>query len=278
MISMNDAIVSYRGWDGVRASFLVLDYLKPKETRMCVTSIRRHAKFPFKIYLLSNGARDRYPFDLYEEGLVDYLLLPKKNGGQALGTQDLFRVCDTEYAFYVQCDQIACRDITSVSVAGMISEIKQGGVKAFGLAGNVNQFAFSERANFMEVETYLTIREKPKGGPGIFDRTDIWLEEHIGNWFKTNGHKFAILEAPFFADIGKYSIRELPCGGVLRHRTDRGSVEVIVLPKRSHPGYDYSPEEWEDMIAGRWKNGRVPEKWKAGAFEFWDSNPYAKDL
>lgn len=274
-------VCSYRGWDGCQASFLVLDYRKPRETRLCVESIRRHAKFPFKTYLLSNGASERYPYDLYEEGLVDYLLLPKRNGGQSIGTQDLFRICSSPYAFYIQSDQSMRRDVGSQELQHFIDLLQNpnyGYVGAIGLAGDVNRGAYSERAHFINVPFYLSIPGKGQGGPGPFDRTHLWLEQSIGEWFKSHGLKFAVYGDPVFRDMGKYTIRELPCGGVIKARTDNGRLEVLVPPKSRHPGYDFSNAEWDDMVAGRWQPGRVPEKWQPGAFEFWDSVPWAKDL
>lgn len=271
-------LVSYRNYDAIVASFLVLDFRKPKETRMCLESIKRKVKFAHKTYLLSHGIDSEYPFQLYHDGLCDYLLISRRNSGCGIGTQELFRIVDTSYSVYVQNDQILMEDFTGENFWVLVSRLNSGEYQAIGLAGNNNQGQYSERAHLIKTETYLSIPDKPIGGPGPYDRTALWTEEHVAAHFRDNGWKFGIADTVFFADIGKWSVREFPCGGIIRFRTDTHELEVIQPPKREHSGYDFNNTEWNDMISNQWIKGRVPEKWMAGAFDHYSKFELTKDL
>lgn len=60
-------------------SFLILDFNKENESTQLVESIRKHVKFDkYEVIFLSNGGRQDYAVNLYQEGLIDKLILYKK--------------------------------------------------------------------------------------------------------------------------------------------------------------------------------------------------------
>lgn len=271
-------IVSYRGLDKKELAILVLDFTKPKESYLCLESIRKHVKVPHKIYFLSNGTpiSSDYPYRYFVDGLIDYLMWSKKGSGCGCGIQELYRICDTPYAVLMQNDQIWYRDFEEGEFL-YITSLLGDKYKCIGLAGDLNQGKYSERASICKTEDYLAIPNKPPGGPGIYDRSQMWTEEHVGN--QGEKFKFGVYPKPFVADLGKYTVREFPDSAVLKWRTDTGELTVVNPPTQHHPEYkDFLPEEWDDMINGKWEPGRIPQKWQQNSFDFWSKHPVAKDL
>lgn len=271
-------IVEYRGWDNIELSFLVLDYEKPKESGICITSIFEYVKFPHKVYFLSNGAKTEYQHNLYKHGLIDYLILSKRNNGCGIGHQELYRLVDTKYSILMQNDQFIFRKFEYSEFCHLKQLLEYNNVKSIGLANDPNNGKYSERANLMLTNEYLNIPAKGIGGPGPLESTHKWSEGTVNDWFVNNKFNFLIYDKPLVYDLGKYTIRELPDGGVLKWRTDTGELQIIVAPKEIPQISDFTNEEWRDMINGKWEPCRIPQKWQANSHNFWDRIPWAANL
>ncbi len=111
-----------------KVSILVLDFMRPVESELCLQSLKQNLKFKAPIIYLSNGGDQDYVWDFYKNGLIDKLILNKENTGLGFGTTDLFKICDTEYAIYVQCDQFLGREYTEEE---LIALVRQKNQKAF---------------------------------------------------------------------------------------------------------------------------------------------------
>ena len=87
---------------------------------------------------------------------------------------------------------------------------------------------------------------------------------------KENNLKFHTSE-PLFADNGKVSRREYPCGGELVQYTDEKSVYIIkpIKNRIDFPNIHFTDKEWELILSGHWVNGTIPELQKLHSFKFW---------
>ena len=92
----------------MKLSVLVLDYCKPRETRLCLESLRANLHVPCKIIYQDNGGgpTQDYVWQLYKNGLCDVLISKVNGEGGGVGQTDLFRFADTPYSLFVQSDQI----------------------------------------------------------------------------------------------------------------------------------------------------------------------------
>ena len=88
------------------ATFLVLDFKKPGETRLLLESLKARVKFPHKVAYLHNGCGETYGYDFFKQGLIDYFLQTRENNGLGIGTRDLFGISFSPLSIYVQNDQI----------------------------------------------------------------------------------------------------------------------------------------------------------------------------
>jgi hypothetical protein len=248
-----------------------LDYSKPIESRRALESIRRHSHFPHKVIYLSNGGDQSYVMDFYREGLIDQLIFNKVNNGLGYGTEDLFRFCDTEWAIYWQNDQELLYPLTEMHINRMIAEFgRNPALGALGLAGMpCGENVYSERAHLINVPFYNSI-PKTHGGCGPFNHLK-YNEQAVQEFFKENGRSFVTLYPPLVRDLGFYTIRELPCGGVVRQRTDTKSVTWLKYPKEPYMFPEMNESEWADSIAGKWPDGTIPQAYldKKESFNCW---------
>ncbi len=252
-------------------SFLILDFNKPLESRRALESIRQNAQFPHQVIYLSNGGDQDYVWDFYKEGLIDRLIFNRKNNGLGYGTEDLFRFCDTEWAIYWQNDQELAVAIDEGFMSRIVAYLadKRYNLGAIGLAGlPCGENTYSERAHLINVAFYNSI-PKTHGGCGPFNHLK-YNEQCVQEYFKGEGLKFVAIP-PIARDIGFYTIRELPCGGVVRQRTDTKSVRWIKPPKESYMFPEMTESEWADSIAGKWIGGTIPSAYlaKGESFNCW---------
>ena len=249
-------------------SFLVLDYYRPQETKTCLKSIRDNCKVDHQIYYLNNGALDYYPYDYLKQGLCDILISRRVNNGGGYGTEDLYKICDTEFAVYVQCDQwlnmpICQKDLDIFSYGLSL------GHSCIDLAGaQCGEGIYSERANLMSVELYNSIKGKPHGGPGPFGDYEH-NEGYIQRYFKENNMTVGHV-TPYFANNGKWSIREHPCGGITKHSTDEKKLYVIKRPTSKTNSIGIGEEDWKKVVNGEWNDGNIPREWMAHSFKYWE--------
>lgn len=249
-------------------SFLVLDFKKEKETRLCLESIRRHAKIPHQIIYLDNGSNDDYPFQIYKDDLCDILISKKYGGGGGVGQTDLFRACDTEYAYFVQSDQILIHDITLDTQTQFISYL-QNGFRCIDLNGDQsNRGVWTDRAHFINVQFFNYLAPFPNGGPGPLHELR-WNENYLQEVFSRPENKIAHIKPLFFADNGKTTLRETPNGAIVLMETDTKAVSWIKKPNSKYIFPELTDKEWENSINGDWVDGTVPETYKPHSFKHW---------
>jgi len=261
-------------------SFLVLNYNRPKETELCLKSIRKFTKFDHEIVLLNNGGEDHAAiFSFFNQGLIDKLILRKKNSGCGLGTRELLNDfnLDNDYIIYVQCDQFMVREFSLNELnyykESLIANQSFGHVD---LAGNQGNGRYSERAHLTSKKFYNSIPNS-KGGPGPY-ANELWTEESIQNFYKQNNLKFFVAKL-LFADNGKISIREYPCGGRLTQYTDTKQVfiDIPIKSRIDFPNVKLTDQEWDSILNGTWIDGTVPEGHKNNSFLCW-KNPFDLDI
>ena len=253
-------------------SFLVLNYNRPKETELCLKSIKQFTRFNHEVVLLNNGGEDHAAiFSFFNQGLIDKLILRNKNSGCGMGTRELFNDfnLDNDYVVYVQCDQFMVRDFTIEEFNSYKEALEKNKIAVHvDLSGNQGNGRYSERAHLTSKKFYNSIPNS-KGGPGPF-ANELWTEESIQNFYKQNNLKFFVANL-LFADNGKISIREYPCGGRLIQYTD--TKEVIIdspIKKRiDFPNVKLTDGEWDCILNGTWINGTIPEGHKNNSFLCW---------
>jgi hypothetical protein len=252
-------------------NFLILDYNRPKESELCLKSIKRFAKFNYSIVYLSNSGEQEYVYSYYKENLIDKLILRKDNSGCGLGTRELFNNfdLDSDFVFYIQCDQFMIRDLFEEEVVSYINAIQEN-VLYIDLASNQGHGQYSERAHFINKNTYNKI-PNTIGGPGPF-ANNKWTEESIQDYMKKNDLTFITVNPPVFQDNGKISYRQFPCGGETMHFTDTKQLWILKPLKQKYPNWpniELTDEEWSLVLNNKWHNGTIPDKLKQHSFNYW---------
>jgi hypothetical protein len=259
-------------------SILVLDFVKPDETRACLESISKHVKFETKVIYLHNGPAP-YPFDFYREGRVDTVIQKRFNDGLGVGTRDLVAICSTKYFMMLQNDQIIARDFyqreldiyTQILDSNAFLEGKW--VKSIGLAGHVaGHNIYSERSHIMETEFYKGMeRELPlsPGGAGPYHHQQ-WREGQIQEYYKQENYLHLVMDNPLVLDRGVWTIRDVG-GGRVKMRTDTKAVWWLIPPTESYIFPEMTEQEWRDSICGNWKDGTIPQTYldKRQSFNCW---------
>lgn len=257
----------------MKVSYLVLDFMKPQETQVCLESIKARSKFDYKVYLLVNGGDNFYASSFMSKGLVDHLIVNKTNSGLGVGTTDLFRYCDTPYALYVQNDQFLASEFREDRLHLLINLLNQSTsegeiVGSISLAGApCGRNIYSERAHLINVDFYNSLPTDKYGAGPYHDGP--WNEELIQNYYKENGYIHATDFPIIFADNGRRAVRQNPDGSVWEHQPDtkrlwlkRGPVtEKHVYPK-------FTNEEWEEVLVNNnWPDGQIPVNEQSESFE-----------
>lgn len=250
-----------------KIGILVLDYNKPKETEFCLNSIKDFCDFDKYVILYSNGGDQNHVIDFYNQGLIDQCVLSKTNKGCGLATLELFKMCPTEYAIYMQNDQAFRKILRQNYIDQMLSHIS-GNVKSISISGMpCGPMIYSERAHLINVNFYNSIPNKTIGGPGPLNDVQ-YSEKSIQDYYKENGFVHAGVQ-PFVADNGVYSIREL-AGGIMKWRTDTKQLWVIDPPKEKIQHLKLTDDEWKIIMSGDWEDGKIPESWVAHSFTCWE--------
>lgn len=253
-------------------TFGILGYDRPIESELCIKSIRKNAKFDHEIVYISNGGNQDYAINLYKNGLIDKLILRKSNSGCGLGTREVYNDfnLNSDYLIYIQCDQFLCREFSKDELYHYLALLQDGKYMYIDLAGNQAHGRYSERAQLMSKKLYNSIPNSI-GGPGPFANR-LWTEESIENYRKNNGLSFLTVNPVLFADNGKISRREYPCGGVLVQHTDEKSVfiEKPIKVRIDFPNVHLTDEEWDKILNNTWVNGTIPEKHRNDSFVAWN--------
>lgn len=253
-------------------TYAILDYDRPKESELCLKSIHRYSKFPFNIVYLSNGGNQDYTMDFYKQGLINKLILRKKNSGCGLGTRECFNDFDSDYIAYIQSDQFLCREFNQKELEGYLYLIYTNQFFYIDLAGNQGQGRFSERAFLMKKAYYQAI-PNTIGGPGPY-ANEKWTEQSVQEYIERNKFKFYSSQL-LFADNGKVSKREYPNGGELIMHTDTKEVFIIkpITQRIDFPNIKLTDEEWSQILSNTWVNGTIPINHKKDSFKYW-KEPY----
>jgi len=243
----------------------ILDFYQKNEARKLVESLKKHLKFKCDIVFYDNGTPENYSEDFLEEGLITRLVKNDKNLGCGPATVQMYDNCQSENLLYIQSDQELVEPLFGEQIFNAIQWLKDGIFHCIDLAGNQGQGRFSERANLMSVEFYKNIPKQTLGGPGITN-DQKYVEEWVQDYFADNECKIAHIAPTFFADRGYYSVRELPCGSILKHSC--WTKETWVMNHYPKNRYEVYPPlngcEWhniKDLIPfwGEGKRGYIPE-------------------
>jgi len=262
-------------------SFLVLDYLRPDSARVCLQSIERHVKFPHKVIYCHNGAEE-YPIQFLHDGLIDELILPRKNGGLGLGTRALFAACFSPLAIYWQVDQIMGRDFEIDELETLVNTLapeNRGNspqiCASISLAGPVcGKNIYSERAHAILTKFYRSMEyELPLsfGGAGPYDSYP-WREGQIQEYYKKNNYIHFTDWPQLAIDNGRDAIRENPDGSIWKHFPDSKSVYLVGgEPKERHTYPKFNDKEWEYVLKYKtWPAGQIPENEVKESFHVWN--------
>lgn len=237
-------------------SFLILDYNRPAETNLLLTSIKKHIKFNYSVILYSNGGQQEYIKKYYDDNMIDLLLLSKKNEGSGIGTIRLAEICPTEYFIYIQCDNFFYRDFSLEELNQMKGILDREDIGAISL---VNLESFSERSFMCKTDFYLKNIFHEGGGTGPTQALNLLnSEQTMTKWLDYNNKKHLIWNS-FLIDSGLFSTVETPCGGILLRRCDSQELKVLKLPKQKMPLWNLSEEEWQDILNNNWEPWRIPK-------------------
>lgn len=245
-----------------QVSFLVLDFLREKETRLCLESIRRHVKFPHKVIYLHNGPAD-YPAQLLKDGLIDQLIQTAMNQGLGLGTRDLFAACFSPLAIYWQNDQIMGRDFEQSELDALVFTLQVQSGEGKDYAGSISlagapcgRGVYSERAHLIATNFYEELEHAiplSHGGAGPYHDVE-WREGQIQRCYQQHGYVHNTDWPPFAIDRGVWTIRNNG-GGRVRMRTDTKAVWWEETPHSRDVFPEHTDAEWTEVLAGRWPAG-----------------------
>lgn len=254
-----------------KITFLVLDYNRPIELELCLKSIRQQCLINHEVITLVNGGNTSSHYELFKTGLTDKLILSAKNEGSSLGILRLVQNCTTDIFIFLQSDNILAQRIDFSIFNGIQTLLSVPHVGAIDLTGLVPTISeFSERAFIMKTDFYLAHDLNTGYGTGPFyDPQQPNSEQTTLEWLKKNSKQVIPSSPPCVVDTGKYAILELPCGGILKRRTDTHQIWVIKTPKNKIDCYDLSESEWETILSGKWIGGTTPEISKSKAFFFY---------
>ncbi len=276
---MNKGVLGY-------LTVCVLDYNRPKESEVCLRSIKQLLNVtPIQILYLSNGGDQSHARRFYDEGLVDSLLLNKTNVGCGIATKQMVSAALTEWVMIVQSDQFLFRPFTQIDFNKMVETLNHPNCQSIlyvDLAGNQGHGKYSERSHLINRRRYLDIpgMDDVIGGPGPFAQS-VWTEKHIQDYMTPNPYKDGLsfvsdASTYFFQDNGKWSEREYgPEYGnaKTRHSTDEKKLFILSPFSRRADGFpnlNLTDEEWNLVLSNQWpEQGRIPEKDVPHSFVVW---------
>lgn len=242
--------------------YLVLNFNRLDETRLCLKSIRENTCFDHKIILLNNGGNDSSQMlSFQKEGLIDYLILNKENEGLGCGTSSLFRFSSSDYVIYFQNDQVLGRNFSEDELNSIKSlMVENDKIGSVSIAGDTNHGLYSERAHVISKKFYNTFPPLGKGGAGPFAHLP-WHEEIIQKFYKDNGFIHHVWKNQLVADNGCYSVRQNPDGSIWKHRTDTKELALISgEPKNRFCYPKFNDLEWDYVLQNKtWPNWAIPQ-------------------
>jgi hypothetical protein len=254
-------------------SIVILDFQRQKEADLLLHSLKEYAPFDYEIVYVSNGGRQDYVKQYYEDGEIDRLVLCHENEGCGVGTRLGFHAALGKYVLYVQVDQFLCRELTQQHVDAIVTFLTSNPQCLYvDFAGDQGHGNFSERAFFIERLRYLSIPklEETIGGPGPYANTP-WTEELAQNYMRDNGLSFISAQPLYFADNGQNSIRTNPDGSIWMHYPDTKQLWLIQGPVKERYIYPrLNDTEWASVLETQsWEAGKIPEEEVKESFHVW---------
>lgn len=252
----------------------ILDYNRPAEAERCVRSVRQHILVDkLNVLFVSNGGDQTRAYQLYDDGVIDTLVLNKTNVGCGIGMKQAAQAAMTEWIMLVQCDQYAIRTYIQKEFEYHIEQLSSHPEWLYlDLAGNQGHGRLSERACLLNRRKYLDLPglDDVIGGPGPYAQSK-WTEKHI----QDSGLSFAS-DQLLFADNGAWSEREYgPEYGnaKTKHRTDTKKLYILFPFSRRADGFpnlNLTDQEWDTVLAGQWPvEGKIPELDLPHSFRAW---------
>lgn len=269
-------------------SIFVLDYAKPIESRLCLESVKRHVKVPYKVIFVDNGSGEDYSLQFLKEGLVDQLIINRDSTGLGIGTRDGMNACFGQVALMLQNDQLFIKDFLMPEFISLVTNFgatTEDGKKvgSINLAGNVApEGVYSERAHLISTRFYKDMERNNilgYAGAGPYHDAGPWREAQIQELYaRENLIHWTPPAMPWVRDNGVYALRDMKEGGVFLHRTDTKQVWVIVPPTGDkNPMYPKMTEEEFSMCKrGEWMDGRIPSLERQDSFNCWGSTELAQ--
>lgn len=255
-------------------TFLVLDFNKPGDTRLCLQSIKDRVKFPHLVIYLHNGYAS-YPMDFLKEGLIDKLIISKENHGLGIGTRDLFLSCTTEYAIYWQNDQIMGRDFHDNELGFLKNVLARDNVGSVSLAGQIcGPNEYSERAHIIKTAFYKYANDRiplSYGGAGPYHHAP-WREGQMQEAYRKHQILHVTSWSPLAVDNGKSAIRQNPDGSKWEHRPDTKQLKLLSGPVKEKYLYPkFTDEEWAEVLSQQdWPEWRIPQNEIKDSFRVWN--------
>lgn len=264
-------------------SVLVLDFLKEKETRDCLGSIKSHIKVPHEVIYLHNGSAD-YPYQLFKDGLIDRFIQTRVNGGLGLGTRDLFAAAFSPYSLLLQNDQQLIRDIDDKTFRHLVEmldrEIRHekwplATIKSVSLAGPVGgRDMYSERLHLVKTLFYKAMEAADilgYGGAGPY-HDSVWRERQIQDYYRKHHFIHDTSISSFVQDNGFEAVRQNADGSLWVHKPDTKALKLISGPVKHRAVYPpLTEQEWTDVLSTQsWPEWQIPEREKASSFKAWN--------
>lgn len=255
----------------------LITYNRPVESEVCLRSVHQHILAPHQTLFLSNGGDHTKPRQWYDEGLIDTLVLNRRNWGGGIALKQAAQAALTEWVMLVQTDQIAVRPFGDAELAQYQHYLTETPRTLYiDLAGNQGHWRASERALLINRRRYLDLPgfDEVIGGPGPYAQFK-WTEQHL----QEHCPGFASTQL-LFADNGAWSEREYPVeygvGSIpprTKHRTDTKRLFILSPFGRRADGFPnlkLTDEEWRQVLAGEWPaEGKVPEQDRPHSFVAW---------
>lgn len=260
-------------------SILVLDFKKPVETRLCLESIKKHIKVPYKVVYLHNGNSEEYPYQYFKEGLIDYFIQTKQNEGLGLGTRNTFALSFAPYSLSIQNDQFIFRDFNLDEFEYLKkclgAYINGQLIVSVSLAGPVcGKGVYSERCHLIQTDTYKQMEfSKALGYHGAGPYHDgEWRESQIQKIYQKFNAIHFTEHNPLVVDNGKSAKRQNPDNSVWEHRPDTKQLKLLSGPVKEKYIYPkLTDQEWEEVIKTQsWPEWKIPENEIKDSFHVWN--------
>jgi hypothetical protein len=243
----------------------ILDYNRKDELLRCIQTIcETGLNEVTSIFLYSNGGDQDTAINLYKSGFINRLILSKENEGCNAGTIQLINSISTEYFIFLESDNAIRFDKNALEK--IQEKLNCNDVGCIDLTGMGH---FSQRAFAMKTSLYKRVKISPVGGPGPFEiGGDEWSEGEMQKHLRDNNLR--VVSVNLVENNGKFTVRQLPCGGILKIRCDTHAVYIVEKPKNKYEGFfGLSDKEWDTILTDQWVDGSIPVSRIAESRKLW---------